>query len=85
MKIKFSFSISKNNDKIALQLLNKNPKYANKRNKNSVDEFLLFLDIFVHFWTFFVRKKIQKKWLKKIRQIAVVILFDLNPEHLHRC
>ena len=66
------------NDKIALQSLNKNPKYANKRNKNSVDEFLLYLSIFCE-------KENSEKTDEKNRQTAAIILVDLNPEHQQRC
>ena len=59
-------------------MLNKTPKYANKRNKISVDEFLLFLSIFC-------KKENSEKMDEKNRQTAAVILVDLNPEHLHRC
>jgi len=60
-----------------LQLLNKNRKYANKRNKNSVDEFLLFLSIFC-------KKENSEKMDEKNCQTAAIILVDLNSEFLHR-
>ena len=71
------FRFQKIKDKIALQSLNKNPKYANERNKNSVGEFLLYLSIFCE-------KENSEKTDEKNCQTAAIILVDLNPEYLHR-